>query len=97
MILPFGSDASLSATGQVLDAVGTPVALQAGEATVVGATQPAPVPFFTNRNGRFVLQGLMPGRYQLRMNTTPPLVGTVEIRPTATLHMPLGAVQLGEE
>lgn len=63
-----GSDASRTAIGVLVDAAGAPAALLSG--TIVPADGPdgpevEPKPFFTNRGGRFVGDGLAPGRYHL--------------------------------
>ncbi len=60
-----GSDASHTARGILMSPSG-PVALIGG---TIEAEHAAPgaesKPFFTNRNGRFVADGLAPGRYRL--------------------------------
>jgi outer membrane usher protein FimD/PapC len=60
-----GSDASRTARGVLMSPSG-PAALVGGVLEPVGAKPGAAgQPFFTNRNGRFVADGLAPGRYRL--------------------------------
>lgn len=60
-----GSDASRTARGVLMSANG-PVALAGGVIQAAGAPADAEgKPFFTNRSGRFVADGLAPGRYRL--------------------------------
>ena len=60
-----GSDASYTARGVLVSPEG-PVALIGGSIVAVDAPEGAPgKPFFTNRGGRFVADGMAPGRYRL--------------------------------
>ncbi|MET4682953.1 hypothetical protein [Brevundimonas faecalis] len=60
-----GSDAAYTARGVLVSPAG-PVALVGGVIEAVGAAEGATgKPFFTNRNGRFVADGMAPGRYRL--------------------------------
>ncbi|MFO1113878.1 MAG: hypothetical protein U1E35_08520 [Rhodospirillales bacterium] len=71
--LTVGSAYNVTAVGALHDSRGDPVALTLGvaEETTPGAGRPVGV--FTNRSGRFVAQGVGPGHWRLRMETTPPL------------------------
>jgi len=71
--LTVGSAYNVTAVGALHDSRGEPVALTLGvaEETPPGAGRPVGV--FTNRSGRFVAQGVGPGHWRLRMETTPPL------------------------
>jgi outer membrane usher protein len=62
-----GSDASRTAIGLLVNPDGTPAALIAGTIMPFDPTEPRgePKSFFTNRAGRFVGDGLAPGRYRL--------------------------------
>ncbi|WP_168854101.1 fimbria/pilus outer membrane usher protein [Novosphingobium sp. ERN07] len=62
-----GSDASRMIMGVALDAAGQPLAQMGGTLISLDDPNMAPVLVFTNRNGRFVVSGLKPGRYELRM------------------------------
>lgn len=60
-----GSEASLTARGVLMSDTG-PVALVGGVIQAVDEPiDAAGKPFFTNRSGRFIADGLAPGRYQL--------------------------------
>ena len=64
--MTIGSDASRTALGVLVDPEGKPRGLISG--TIErddGDDVAAPRPFFTNRGGRFVGDGLAPGRYRL--------------------------------
>jgi outer membrane usher protein len=54
-------------TGSLAYSDGKPVSLQAGEVAALGNTPAAPIEFFTNRAGRFSIDGLKAGRYELRI------------------------------
>ena len=70
--LTVGSDYTVTAVGTLLDAAGEPIGLLAGTAQEADTATPATVPLFTNRAGRFGVQGLRPGRWQIVINTAPP-------------------------
>ena len=60
-----GSDASRTARGVLMSSSG-PISLAGGELERVDAEIGAErKPFFTNRNGRFIADGLSPGRYRI--------------------------------
>jgi outer membrane usher protein FimD/PapC len=60
-----GSDASHTARGVLMSPDG-PIALVGGAIVAIDAPEGAPgKPFFTNRGGRFVADGMAPGRYRL--------------------------------
>ena len=62
-----GSDASRTAIGVLVTPEGAPAALMSGTIVSLDPSQSTapPKPFFTNRAGRFVGDGLAPGRYRL--------------------------------
>lgn len=66
-LLTVGSDYSVSAVGRLLGPGGDPVALVSGLAYEIDKPEREPVPFFTNREGRFGLIGLAPGRWRLEL------------------------------
>lgn len=65
-LLVVGSDYNVSVVGRLLDETGQPVALVSGTATELAHPEREPVPFFTNRDGRFGLVGLAPGAWRLQ-------------------------------
>lgn len=58
-----GSAASLTAVGIALQPDGSPLALAGGEVRADDGREFAPAKTFTNRAGRFAVQGLAPGAY----------------------------------
>lgn len=66
-----GTDATLFVEGRLVDAAGLPLALQAGEVHLEegadGGRAFSPVVFFTNRKGEFRIEGLLPGRFTLKL------------------------------
>lgn len=71
--LSVGSAYNVTAVGTLVDRRGEAVALSVGEAEDVSGSTKRSVSVFTNRAGRFVAQGIGPGHWRLRMDTTPPL------------------------
>lgn len=67
-----GSDASLAAVGTAQLPDGTPLTLVAGELRADDGRPFTPAKTFTNRTGRFSVQGLAPGRYAIVFLTDPP-------------------------
>jgi outer membrane usher protein len=69
--LTVGSDYTVTGFGTLLDEKGEPVALLMGTAVQDGGDAGHKVSVFTNRSGRFGVQGLRPGRWLLDMATEP--------------------------
>lgn len=68
---PIGSDASRIAVGSLVED-GKPLSLGTGTVERIGAKEgEAGRPFFTNRAGRFVADGLAPGRYRIVIGGKP--------------------------
>ncbi len=70
-LIVVGSDYNVSAVGRLLDAAGQPVALLSGTAIELAHPEREPIPFFTNRDGRFGIVGLAPGEWRLQTAGTP--------------------------
>jgi outer membrane usher protein len=62
-----GSDAFYSVSGTLVDDSGQPVQLLAGTMRSLDRPEAKSVSFFTNRAGRFVAVGLVPGRHRIEM------------------------------
>ena len=78
--LQVGSGATVTVLGTLTDAqTGEPLGLVAGQAVHLEDQDFAPVTFFSNRVGRFAISGLKPGRYELRLNTTPQRIYPLEV------------------
>ncbi|WP_207476686.1 fimbria/pilus outer membrane usher protein [Arenibaculum pallidiluteum] len=91
ILLPVGTDAVASATGILRGADGTPVALQSGR--FVPEASGDPIVFFTNRGGRFLVEGLRPGRWTLVLQDG--RAARVEIPPGSEGRLDLGIIQPG--
>jgi outer membrane usher protein len=72
--LVVGSGASFSLIGRALTKSGAPVPFVSGEIFSIDRPSDAPVLTFTNRNGRIAATGLRPGKYRLKLNSTPEAV-----------------------
>ncbi|AFZ12410.1 fimbrial biogenesis outer membrane usher protein [Crinalium epipsammum PCC 9333] len=66
-VIRVGTDASVFLRGVLLDAKGEPVSVQAGEVISLSDPKWKPLTLFTNKAGKFALEGLKPGRYELRL------------------------------
>ncbi len=86
--IQLGSDASYSISGTLVDGTGEVVSLLAGQAVSLDRQDAEPVRFFTNRSGRFVAYGLVPGRHRISMgsgrltaviNVTETEIGTIDL------------------
>ncbi len=66
-----GSDYSMTAVGQLVDEDQTPVSLTSGQAFELARPKQPALTVFTNREGRFGLTGLRPGRWRVEMLTNP--------------------------
>ena len=64
-LIQVGTGATVFGRGILLNAQGEPIALQGGQVILQSEEGSQPIPFFTNRVGRFALEGLQPGRYEL--------------------------------
>jgi outer membrane usher protein len=71
-VIRVGTGATVLLSGILETAEGTPVALQAGEIVSVSELPLQPIAFFTNRRGKFSLEGLRPGTYDMRLFSDPP-------------------------
>ncbi|WP_395397544.1 fimbria/pilus outer membrane usher protein [Novosphingobium sp. BL-8A] len=68
-LIEIGSDYFVTYTGQLLKPDGTPLALVGGRVTELAAPDRKPVEMFTNRAGRFAVQGLRAGKWRIEMPT----------------------------
>lgn len=78
-VIRVGSGATVLLRGVLLTAGGRPAALQYGEIASLDEPERRPVPLFTNRAGRFSVEGLRPGRYHLILQANPKSVVPVHI------------------
>jgi outer membrane usher protein len=80
-----GTDATVLLGGVLQTADGVPVPLQAGEVAFLEEPTRKPQLFFTNRKGRFRVEGLKPGRYAVQTYADP----------QATIYITIPEGQLG--
>jgi outer membrane usher protein len=66
-LFPLKVTATVLVRGTLVDHAGRPVVLKAGEVTPLDVDDADPQVMFTNRAGRFAVEGLLPGRYLLRL------------------------------
>lgn len=90
-LLTVGSDYSLTAIGRMINEDGEPVSLVTGKAIELAHPDRLPVTIFTNREGRFGIAGLAPGKWRLEMLDDRKSVFEIDIPKTAE-----GAVRLGD-
>lgn len=88
-IVEVGSDYNVMVIGR-LTSGGEPLALKVGQAVELDGAQRR-VELFTNRQGRFGINGLRPGRWRIEMNATPPISFELNIPDTGE-----GIVRLGD-
>lgn len=91
-LITIGSDYSVSATGQLLRADGSPLSLLAGVARELAQPERPGIRMFTNGSGRFAVQGLRPGRWRLVMGPEQAETFIIEIPEAADGLVRLGAV-----
>ncbi|SHF76793.1 Outer membrane usher protein FimD/PapC [Microbulbifer donghaiensis] len=65
LVYTAGSEASITAIGEILDTNGNAIGMTVGKITATDEREFAPVTTFTNKAGRFVAQGLAPGAYRI--------------------------------
>lgn len=90
--IQIGSDASRIVIGSAVRADGSVAAMLGGVLIPLDNKGAAPVLVFTNRNGRFVISGLGPGRYELRLGAEGDLRTTITVPKKA----PDGPVMVGK-
>lgn len=93
-LVPIGTDAAVSLDGTLIGQDGTPAALLSGVLRPVQGLEAEEVPFFTNRRGRFRVEAVRPGRWEMLVHGTeaPPI--PFEVPPDAEGVINLGEVRL---
>ncbi len=90
-VLTVGSDYSVTALGRLLNQDGEGVSLVTGMATELAHPDRPGVAVFTNREGKFGMTGLAPGKWRVEMNDDLKSVFEIDIPSNAE-----GAVRLGD-
>ena len=85
-VIRVGTGATVLLGGVLETAAGAPVSLQAGEIVSLSEPQIPPVEVFTNRRGKFSVEGLKPGAYELHLFAAP--------TPTVRFEIPKGTAGL---
>ena len=66
-LIKVGTEATVFLRGTLLDADGSPVTLQAGNLISRDDPKWEPITMFTNRKGKFAVEGMKPGRFDLNV------------------------------
>ena len=66
-LIQIGTEATVLLDGSLRDRAGQPVSLVAGQARRSDDPEAEPIAFFTNRKGRFRIDGLRPGRHEITL------------------------------
>ncbi len=74
-----GTDYPVTVVGRFIDEDGAPLSLVSGTATEVAAPAREPLQVFTNRDGRFGLTGVKPGRWRIEFHTDPVTIYLVDV------------------
>jgi outer membrane usher protein len=95
-VIELATTATVLLDGRLVDQAGESVGLVGGQAVKWGGEDDSKVTFFTNRKGRFRIDGLHPGRYELRFGLTGVKAAVVEI-PDGTVGLyDIGTLRLGD-
>lgn len=78
-LIRVGTGATVILSGVLETTEGAPVALQGGEIVSLSEPKMTAIEVFTNRTGKFMAEGLMPGAFELRLLTDPPSTLRFEI------------------
>lgn len=92
VLIRVGSDATVLIDGRLVDPSGQPIALAAGSARPADGGGGQPIAFFTNRGGRFRIDGARPGRYELSLLATPGVSAAVVVPAEAVGQYRVGEV-----
>lgn len=71
VVIIAGTDATVFLAGVLHDAKGVPIALQAGDILSLDEPDRPPIVMFTNRKGKFRVDGVRPGRYVIKLYAVP--------------------------
>jgi outer membrane usher protein len=93
-VIPAGDGATVLLEANLVDFAGQPLYLELGSIRLEAAPKSAPVEFFTNRQGRLRVLGVMPGKITIALANYPEIPVTVDIpRDTVGVYN-AGTIQL---
>jgi len=78
-VIRVGEEGTVALAGTLQTVDGQLIALQAGDLTEEGAADKTAATLFTNREGKFYVEGLKVGRYSLRLHADPSVVTQFEV------------------
>jgi outer membrane usher protein len=93
-VIRVGTDATVLLGGVLEGAGGAPISLEAGEVLSLDEPGRKPQLFFTNRKGKFRLEAMKPGRYEMRLYAHPESSITLTIPEGQAGFYDLGSVRL---
>jgi len=93
-VVAVGTNATVVLGGTVTAGDGTPIGLAAGEIRPIGIEGQSATPFFTNRRGKFRVDGLRPGSYAIMLFGREDATRTIEIPQEAEGLLELGAITM---
>ena len=96
-VVMVGNDATVVLDGTLVDRTGTPLALLAGEIVALDRKDAIIGQFFTNRSGRFRIEGVGPGTFELRLERYPGVNAHVTISPGTKGVYVVGEIKLAME
>jgi len=92
-----GTAGAMAVSGQLLDEHGEPVALAMGKARLAGAASEGPVhEFFTGKDGRFFIQGLTSGTWELSLAANSDVSFTLALSASNQKVIDVGTLQSGQ-
>jgi outer membrane usher protein len=90
-LITAGSEYSVNLTGTLFNSEHEAISLMSGTAIELDRLERAPLTVFTNRAGRFAIQGMRPGRWKIEFPGSKPMIAVIEVPAKAE-----GLVMMGE-
>ena len=96
-VIEVGTDAVVVLDGILADRNGKRLSLAAGEIEEVSAGGGKLLTFFTNRAGRFRIDGMKPGNYQLSIPALPGHIARIAVPPDAKGIYRIGTIEVSDD
>lgn len=96
-VVRVGTGATVLYSGILQDADGMPVPLKFGEIIALADSDQPPIEFFTNRSGRFSIEGLRPGSYEMILFNDVPTSAHFTIPPDRSGIYDAGILRLASD